>query len=116
MEYGEMCIGEFVRYGVPDAGTCTDDVNSCERDLCECDRAFSIDHADKSQFYDQSYHRFFGGFDANTCGENRPQGGAGVSDPQCCKAESGSGHYVLYNAAKKACCSDGRIVSDPADC
>ena len=43
-QFGEMCIGEFVRYGLNfDNGSpvCTDEGNSCGRALCECDKKFA---------------------------------------------------------------------------
>ena len=43
-KWGEMCIGEFVRYGLDMAGgspTCTDNADTCERSLCECDKKFA---------------------------------------------------------------------------
>jgi len=47
-EHGEMCIGEFVRYGMRtprnDEPSCTDDAGSCGRSLCECDKMFAQRH------------------------------------------------------------------------
>ena len=44
-QFGDMCIGEFVRYGQRfrnGDSECTDDANTCGRALCECDRKFAI--------------------------------------------------------------------------
>jgi len=44
-QFGDMCIGEFVRYDQRfrnGDSECTDDANTCGRALCECDRKFSI--------------------------------------------------------------------------
>ena len=43
-----------------------------------------------------------------------PRNGGGVYDPQCC---GGNGiPFTLYNAARKACCSDGRVVRNVSEC
>ena len=42
--FGEMCIGEFVRYGmnmVNGYPVCTDNGDTCGRALCECDKKFA---------------------------------------------------------------------------
>ena len=42
--FGEMCIGEFVRYGLNmdnNNPVCTDAGDSCGRALCECDKKFA---------------------------------------------------------------------------
>ena len=42
--FGEMCIGEFVQYGLRmrnNGPTCSDDANTCGRALCECDKKFA---------------------------------------------------------------------------
>merc|ERR1712176_402510 len=43
--HGDMCIGEFVEYNHRIAGSnsvCRDDAGTCERALCECDKAFAM--------------------------------------------------------------------------
>ena len=42
--FGEMCIGEFVRYGMEMVNgypVCDDAGDSCGRALCECDKKFA---------------------------------------------------------------------------
>ena len=43
-QFGEMCIGEFVRYGLnmrQGGPVCSDDASTCGRALCECDKKFA---------------------------------------------------------------------------
>ena len=42
--FGEMCIGEFVRYGMDMVNgypVCNDNGDTCGRALCECDKKFA---------------------------------------------------------------------------
>lgn len=46
-EFGDMCIGEFVRYGLNSRNgppTCNDNAGTCGRALCECDKMFAQNH------------------------------------------------------------------------
>merc|ERR1712176_730368 len=58
MEFGDQCIGEFVkyRYGVKNNEVeCRDRVNTCERALCECDARFAHDHVAKKDVFDRQF-------------------------------------------------------------
>ena len=43
-----------------------------------------------------------------------PRNGGGVYEPQCCGG--GAKPFVLYNAARKYCCDNGRVVTDLSQC
>merc|ERR1711937_478023 len=102
MTYGDMCIGEFVkyRYGIKNGEvTCKDRPNTCKRALCECDAKFAREHVSQTGVFDEQYHMFW----------STNNGGA-MWDP------ANEGAALLYNAATKACCSDGRVVQDASAC
>jgi len=125
MTYGDMCIGEFVkyRYGIKNGEvTCKDAGNTCDRALCECDAKFAREHVAQTGVFDEQYHMFWstnnGGAMWDPANDDAacPRGGGGVYDPQCCVDDAGEGAALLYNAATKACCSDGRVVQDASAC
>ncbi|CAG5080363.1 Oidioi.mRNA.OKI2018_I69.PAR.g9556.t1.cds [Oikopleura dioica] len=106
-EFGEMCIGEFVSYGLKlkNGPTCTDSAGTCGRSLCECDKRFAQQHVEATPVFNQNYHQFWTktGFDVD---ENCVPSGNGPSEPQCCgKSDSFS---VIYNSLNKQCC-DGSV-------
>ena len=125
MTFGDQCIGEFVkyRYGIKNGEvTCKDAGNTCDRALCECDAKFAREHVGQTGVFDEKYHMFWstnnGGamWDPANDSDACPRGGGGVYDPQCCIDDAGEGAALLYNAATKACCSDGRVVQDASAC
>ena len=62
IEYGDMCIGEFVkyRYGYKNgAPVCKDSANTCDRALCECDAKFAKEHVGAKDVFDIKYHMFW---------------------------------------------------------
>lgn len=117
MEHGNTCIGEFIRYryGFSNGEVqCKNNVDTCERDLCECDALFARQHVGAKDVFDVQFHMFWstnnGGqmWDPENDYAACPRGGSGAYDPQCCKADGGAWH--LYNAVSKDCCADGRVV------
>ena len=40
--------------------------------------------------------------------------GNGINDPQCCGGSDRA--FVLYNANKKYCCDNGKVVRDVSQC
>lgn len=125
MIHGESCIGEFVSYRneiTNDEAVCTNEANTCERAICECDAKFAREHAGKTGVFDVKYHQFYsttnGGAMWDPANDDAAckHGGGGVHDPQCCTSDDGTGPALLYNAAIKACCSDGRIMNDVSQC
>jgi len=110
-EHGEMCIGEFVRYGMRtprnDEPSCTDDAGSCGRSLCECDKMFAQRHVATVDVFNNDYHDFWSTTDWMDNKENVcvPRGG-GSADPQCCGAPDS--FSVIYNANNHQCC-DGEV-------
>ena len=125
MEYGDSCIGEFTRYryGITNGeAVCRNRPNTCERALCECDAKFAREHVGQTGVFDEKYHMFWSTNNGGTMWDPAnddaacPRGGGGVYDPQCCAPEDGTGPALLYNAATKACCADGRVVTDASQC
>lgn len=123
MEFGETCIGEFIRYrfGYTEDKeiTCRDKANSCERSLCECDARFARDHFAKKDVFDPQFHMFWSTNDGGVMWDpedNCPRGGGGPYLPKCCAPRDGNGPFLLYNGESRHCCPDGRIVLDPRHC
>lgn len=109
-EFGEMCIGEFVRYRYGERNGekfCRDSVNSCDRALCECDLAFAKAHVSEAHVFNIDYHMFWStlpnGWEPE---DNCPRSGPGPYEPKCCGKPGNP--FVLYNAAQKQCC-DGEV-------
>ena len=104
-----------------DEAVCKDPAGSCGRAICECDAKFAREHVGHIGVFDEKYQIYGanGEFlwspvsDDATCS---PGGGGGVYDPECCTHEDGTGPALLFNAASKACCSDGRVVIDASKC
>jgi len=128
MEHGESCLGEMVKYGfLTDDQTnsveCTNNVNSCKRSICECDKMFASQHKAKSVVFDNQYHAFWAqlnGYpawnpkeDEQLCAKGTARG---VSDIQCCRKTDKAGPFTLYNAFNKACCANGHVVTDSSQC
>jgi len=125
MQHGDSCIGEFTRYRLRyDNGepVCKNQAGSCERALCECDAKFAREHVAQTGVFDNKYHMFWstnnGGAMWDPANDDAacPRGGGGPYDPECCAPADGTGPALLYNAATKACCSDGRVVTDASQC
>jgi hypothetical protein len=123
MEFGETCIGEFVkyRYGYQNNEVkCRDGANTCDRALCECDAKFAKEHSGAKDVFTNQYHMFWSTTDGYNMWDPEndpaacPRNGGGVYEPKCCGG--GAKPYVLYNAARKYCCDSGRVVSDLAQC
>ena len=111
-EFGEQCFGEIVRYRfkMEDHNVqCLNDQNSCERSLCECDRAFAQDHVNTKDAFNEDWHLFWstlpGGFEPK---DDCQSGGHGsTSHPECCRNPSGTSS--IYNPNMSQCC-DGHII------
>jgi len=122
MEYGDMCIGEFIKYKfkkIAGALTCRNSENTCERALCECDKQFAANHVAQKDVFDEQYHMFWstnnGGemWDPQNDPTACPSNGGGPSTPQCC---GGNGlPFHLYNSDVKQCCAD-RTVAQIGEC
>lgn len=111
--FGDMCIGEFVRYGMAVSSgspVCNDSADSCGRALCECDKKFAQEHVGAIDVYTDDYHRFYSSPEFDSDAMCIPNGG-GVTDPQCCNNSANDGPYVLYNAVNKECCADGSTAA-----
>ena len=120
MIHGDLCISEFISYlleftnGEP---VCGDQAGTCQRALCECDAKFAREHAGQTGVFDIKYHKFYSTtWDPVNDDAACPRGGGGVRDPQCCTPKDGTGPALLYNAAIKDCCSDGRVVNHGSLC
>jgi len=111
-QHGETCIGEFIRYKMRiESGVepkCNSKADTCERHLCECDKAFAQAHANKRGFFNNAYNRFNKNFDEDELGICQPGTSQGLNDPQCCNSLAGDKPFVMYNSNRQQCC-DGHV-------
>merc|ERR1739838_448576 len=120
--YGEMCIGEFVRYNFGYSNgeaVCRNGADTCKRSLCECDALFAKVHSTAKDVWDQDYHMFWSTTTPqwNAEGTNSCQAGSpGSADFQCCRNDAKTSPYIWYNAQGNQCCSDGSVVQDGQFC
>ena len=111
--HGETCIGEFHRYANTIANgdsQCNDSPGTCTRALCECDKRFAMDHVGVTGVFTNDYHRFYSNPQFLAEEHCVPNGG-GATDPQCCSNADQSAPFILYNALRKDCCTDGTVAS-----
>ena len=123
-QYGESrddrCISDNVDYmHMYDTSKakpyCTNDANTCERAICECDVAFAEALSAVTNVYNQQYSHVYGNFDAtgNCLSGFGPAGsgsaGPGSADKQCCNNADKSTSFKLYNAKNQMCCPDGSL-------
>ena len=125
-EYGDQCIGEFVKYdwrvrrGQPE---CTNEPGTCERNLCECDLDFARKMPSQYEVFDVKYHlfwspedwtpedncqkvgKFFRFFKISKISKNFK--GTGLNEPECCGPPEGP--LVIFNSLNKQCCPDYSI-------
>jgi len=107
-EYGDQCIGEFVKYdwrvrrGQPE---CTNEPGTCERNLCECDLDFARKMPSQYEVFDVKYHLFWSPEDWTP--EDNCQKGTGLNEPECCGPPEGP--LVIFNSLNKQCCPDYSI-------
>jgi len=119
LTYGEMCIGEFVRYKMKITNgnvQCRDQADTCGRALCECDHLLARKHVAKKDVFDSRYHMFWstneGGEMWNPVEDPHyycPSNGGGPYTPECCQNEAKTSPFVIYNAETKKCCPDGTV-------
>jgi hypothetical protein len=107
-EYGDNCIGEFVKYdwrmrrGQPQ---CINAPGTCERNLCECDLDFARKMPSQYDVFDNKYHLFWseeGWEPKDNC-----EKGKGLNEPECCGPPEGP--LVIFNSLQKQCCPDFSI-------
>jgi hypothetical protein len=110
-EYGEQCIGEFVRYQWKYSSKAQDfisrnDVNTCGRALFECDLKFVKDTFDNKDAYSDDFHAFYSqtGFDHES-DESCPAGGSVPVDHECC---GGNGNPFYWIGLNKKQCVDNK--------
>lgn len=111
-EYGEECIGEFVKYKYGISGpdvVCKDNPirsseHGCKRKLCECDAMFAREHAPVADIYNKDYNVFY-----TTVGWTQDQCTTppGDRDPECCGTKTMPS--ILYNANRFECCSGNDV-------
>jgi len=125
MEFGDMCIGEFVkyRYGYTNGEVqCKDKSRTCKRALCECDALLARSHNAKKDVFDIKYHMFWSTqhghpmWDPKNDSSQCPRGGGGIYIPECCSNSKMTLPFILYNSHNKKCCNDGRVVPNDAQC
>jgi len=109
MKFGPQCVGELVRYKWKKTRKneiqCTDEPNTCERALCECDNKYTSEIPAARDVFDDKYHMFWGNWDytdADNCVRT-----PGISEPECCGADDGP--MVLFNSLNKECCLDKTV-------
>ena len=64
-KYGNTCLPEFVQYNldIDENGiTCLDGAGTCERNLCECDKEFAINHLTAESVYNRDFSNIYSGF------------------------------------------------------
>jgi len=90
-QFGAACVGELVRYKWKKTRKgeiqCTNDPNTCERALCECDNKYTSEIPAVRDVFDQKYHLFWGDWD-QTNPDNCVRS-PGISEPECCGADDG---------------------------
>jgi len=109
MKFGPQCVGELVRYKWKKTRKneiqCTNEPNTCERALCECDNKYTSEIPAARDVFDDKYHMFWGNWDytdADNCVRT-----PGISEPECCGADDGP--MVLFNSLNKECCLDKTV-------
>ena len=123
MKHGDSCESKLTEYSFQISnGTaiCENRANTCERALCECDVEFAREHFLQIKVFDDKYRHHRNPrpsqWDPASADFICPHGEASVYVPKCCAPEDGTGVARLYNAASKACCSNGRVVTDVSQC
>jgi len=107
-EYGDQCIGEFVKYDwrkVRGQPVCTNEPGTCERNLCECDLDFARKMPAHYEVFDIKYHLFWSPEDWQP--EGQCEKGTGLNEPECCGPPEGP--LVIFNSLHKQCCPDYSI-------
>lgn len=109
--FGEDCISEFKRYvyaedrnGFSRQATCLDEVGSCNRALCECDKMFAemLSMVDKKSVNTAKY-----GFESEFVANEECKWDGNSAPLQCCW--NGQSPYRLYNPDYRQCCDDGSL-------
>merc|ERR1712062_251971 len=111
-KFGDTCTGELFDYKhlIDSYGeiVCTDKVNSCERNLCECDLEFSQSHYFAIDYYSSSYNHLDSKFVyKDECVQNSD----GNGQPACCQAKNKASSFSIYNSGLFECCADGTTRS-----
>ena len=112
---GDRCLGDNVQYSNAVGWNsskfesfCTfHDADTCERAICECDKAFFNALFAVKESYNQQYHTFYGNFDS-TDQANCPSSFSS-SNKNCCNNADKSTSFKFYNANKQQCCNDGSL-------
>lgn len=124
-EFGETCIPEFMKYELQIVNgvepKCPNKKNTCERALCECDKAYAQSAAqvllDPSFEWSEEYHIFSskygdkvksnGEMDIDAIKEEMcpPGQSTGEVEPKCCSNARMTKPFRMYNANKQICCS-----------
>ena len=115
-KHDNNCIGEFVKYQYGTLGDqkyCKDKLDSCDRDLCECDLAFAKAHSLHYAEFRAEFHRFWGDFDNE---KECIKSGSGNPEMRCCQANDGSTAFKWYNNDIKQCCPNGEVKSPSESC
>ncbi|CBY36796.1 unnamed protein product [Oikopleura dioica] len=115
-DFGPECTPEQVAYEFVQNGTsitCTNESNTCEQAICECDKDSVLGFANVIDIYDPTLHAFNGFEPITGCDYRIPPPGQPKPELDCC------GEYPKrrpYNknkdsVAKYQCC-DGTVTDD----
>jgi hypothetical protein len=136
-KHGETCIPEFMKYDLTIQNgvevRCPNKKNTCERILCECDKAYAQSAAqvllDPSYEWSEEYHYFSdkygdkvksdGQMDVEAIKEEMcpPGESTGEVDPACCTNARETKPYRMYNKNKQQCCTyTGDIIPNGGIC
>lgn len=90
--------------------TCRNEDNTCERDLCECDRRFSEQYRNAVSLYDEKHHQVLGSFNPEAqCQKplkisfRTAMFQASTGQVQCCGVDPTQGETYRESANQKCC-------------
>jgi len=109
IEYGQMCIGERVEYGLENSVTCSNGADTCGRSLCECDAAFAQEYAlllKSGESHNDEWHEFYND-DFKREEECVATGFGNGGNLECCRNEAKSSPFIMFNRNRQMCCKDG---------
>ena len=113
---GDGCLSDYVRYSYGTSNGmayCTNDANTCERAVCECNLEFAEYHARAKDIFNENYHSptegTYGNFDPTDPLHCVSVPGSNAADMQCCNNADVSRSFKWFNANKYQCCPNGFI-------
>ena len=123
-EYGDDCIGEFVRYtwkwsGKNNRLESKNPTGTCKRELFNCDARFVADLYAQKDVFNNDYHMFWGPFDAQD-EQSCPSNGGAPVDHECCGGTEKPFLWYAHGQGHNKCCENdpagGTVVDWDAQC